>query len=139
MIVLDTNVLSEALRPSPAPQVLDWMERQPRTSLFTTSVTRGEILYGLYLLPDGQRRQQMLEVIRAILDQDLAGLVWSFDRDAADAYARIAVARRQAGRPISQFDAMIAAIAQSRGASIATRNVKDFWETGVTLIDPWET
>lgn len=138
MIVLDTNVLSEALRPSPAPQVLDWMAKQPRTSLFTTSVTRGEILYGVYLLPDGRRRQQILEVVRDILDQDLAGRVLSFDRDAADAYARIAVARRQVGRPISQFDAMIAAIAQSRGASLATRNVKDFWEIGVELINPWD-
>ena len=137
MIVLDTNVLSEVLRPAPSERVLAWLGRQPRAALFTTTVTRGELFYGVRLLPEGQRKTALLEAVRGLFDTDLAGQVLSFDSDAADAYADIAAARRAAGRPISQFDAMIAAIARSRGASLATRNLKDFTDTGVEVIDPW--
>jgi predicted nucleic acid-binding protein len=117
MIVLDTNVLSEALRPVPEPSVLDWLADQPSASLFTTAVTRGEILYGIRLLADGKRRKGL----------------W----DAADMYADIAASRRIAGKPISQFDAMIAAMARSRGAILATRNVKNFESCGIEVVNPW--
>lgn len=137
MIILDTNVLSEALRPTPDHQAMDWLARQPRAALFTTTITRGELLYGALLLPQGQRRQALLAAVQAIVDIDMAGKVLDFDSNAADAYAQIAANRRQSGRPISQFDAMIAAIARSRDASLATRNVKDFADCGITLIDPW--
>ncbi|WP_440997850.1 type II toxin-antitoxin system VapC family toxin [Arhodomonas sp. SL1] len=137
MIVLDTNVLSEVLRPVPEHQVVDWLERQPRRSLFTTTVTRGELFYGVRLLPEGQRRHRLMEALEAILDEDFAGQVLSFDADAADSYADIAAARRMRGRPISQFDAMIAATARSRGAALATRNIRDFADCGLELIDPW--
>lgn len=137
MIVLDTNVLSEILRPVPEPRVVEWLERQARTSLFTTTVTRGELFYGVRLLPDGQRRRGLLEALQAIFDEDFAGQVLNFDSEAADHFASIAAARRMLGRPISQFDAMIAATAGSRGAALATRNVRDFTECGVELIDPW--
>lgn len=137
MIVLDTNVLSEALRPVPEPSILDWLADQPRASLFTTTVTRGEILYGIRLLPDGKRRQGLWDVSNKIFDEDFAGQVLSFDSDAADIYAQIAASRRIAGKPISQFDAMIAAMARSRGAILATRNVKDFDECGIDVINPW--
>lgn len=139
MIVLDTNVLSEVLRPTPEPRVLSWMADQPRASLFTTTVTRGELFYGLHLLPDGKRRQDLFDAVRAIFDQDLAGQILSFDNEAADAYADIAAARRNMGYPISQFDAMIAGIARSRGAGVATRNVKDFKDCGIEVIDPWQS
>jgi toxin FitB len=137
MIVLDTNVLSEALRPVPEPTVLDWLANQPRASLFTTTVTRGEILYGIRLLADGKRRRGMWDAAKKIFDEDFARQVLSFDRDAADAYAEIAASRRMAGKPISQFDAMIVAMARSRGASLATRNVKDFEDCGVGVVNPW--
>lgn len=137
MIVLDTNVLSEVLRPAPEAGVLAWLSAQPRSSLFTTTVTRAELLYGARLLPEGQRKAALLEAIGAIFGTDMAGQVLSFDDEAADAYARIAVERRAVGRPISQFDAMIAAITRSRGAKLATRNVKDFADCGIDLIDPW--
>lgn len=137
MIVLDTNVLSEALRPLPAPAVLDWMANQPRASLFTTTVTRGEILYGFRLLSDGRRRRGMWDAAIKIFSDDFAGQVLSFDNDAADMYAEIAGSRRIAGKPISQFDAMIVAMARSRGASLATRNVKDFEDCGVDVVNPW--
>lgn len=137
MIVLDTNVLSEALRPAPDHQAMDWFARQPRATLFTTTITRGELLYGALLLPQGKRRRFLLAAVQAIMDIDMAGKVLDFDSAAADAYAQIAAARRQSGRPISQFDAMIAAMARSRGPRLATRNVRDFADCGVTLIDPW--
>ncbi len=137
MIVLDTNVLSEALRPLPEPSVLDWLANQPRASLFTTAVTRGEILYGIRLLSDGKRRRGLWDAAIKIFSDDFAGQVLSFDNDAADMYAEIAASRRIAGKPIGQFDAMIVAMARSRGASFATRNVKDFEDCGVEVVNPW--
>lgn len=137
MIVLDTNVLSEALRPVPEPSVLDWLSSQPRTSLFITTVTRGEILYGIRLLSDGKRRRGLWDAARKIFDADFADQVLSFDNDAADMFADIAASRRMAGKPISQFDAMIVAMARSRGARLATRNTKDFEDCGVDVVNPW--
>jgi predicted nucleic acid-binding protein len=137
MIVLDTNVLSEALRPVPEPSVLNWLADQPSASLFTTAVTRGEILYGIQLLSDGKRRKGLWDAANKIFDEDFAGHVLSFDGDAAGMYADIAASRRIAGKPISQFDAMIAAMARSRGAILATRNVKDFESCGIEVVNPW--
>lgn len=137
MIVLDTNVLSEALRPRPDDRVMAWLASQSRAGLFTTAITRAEIFYGVGLLPDGSRRRELRTAVEAIFDEDFAGRVLGFDSDAADVYATIAVARRDAGRPMSQFDAMIAACARSRGAALATRNVKDFTDCEIAILDPW--
>ncbi len=137
MIVLDTNVLSEILRPAPDDRPLSWLGAQPRSVLFTTTVTRAELLYGAQLLPDGQRQTTLLAAIRHIFSLDMAGQVLGFDHDAADQYAQIAAIRKNIGKPISQFDAMIAAITKSRGARLATRNVKDFVDCGIEVIDPW--
>jgi toxin FitB len=137
VIVLDTNVLSEALRPVPEACIMAWLANQPRASLFTTAVTRGEILYGIHLLCDGKRRRGLWDAARKIFDEDFAGHVLSFDSEAADMYAEISASRRTAGKPISQFDAMIVAMARSRGASLATRNVKDFDDCGTDVINPW--
>lgn len=137
MIVLDTNVLSETLRPVPEPSVLAWLANQPRASLFTTAVTRGEILHGIQLLSDGKRRRGLWDAAKNIFDEDFAGHVLSFDSEAADMYAEISASRRTAGKPISQFDAMIVAMARSRGASLATRNVEDFDDCGTDIINPW--
>jgi predicted nucleic acid-binding protein len=126
MVILDTNVLSEALKPAPDGRVMVWLKDQPRPSLFTTTVTRGEILYGIRMLPDGKRRRALWDAALAIFNEDFAERVLSFDSDAADAYAEVGASRRAAGRPISQFDAMIAGMARSHGASVATRNAKDF-------------
>jgi predicted nucleic acid-binding protein len=137
VIVLDTNVVSESLRPVPEVSVLDWLANQPRASLFTTTVTRGEVLFGIRLLSDGKRRRGLWDAAKKIFSEDFAGQVLSFDSDAADIYAEIAASRRMTGKPISQFDAMIVAMARSRGATLATRNVKDFEDCGVDVIDPW--
>ncbi|MGH7802813.1 MAG: type II toxin-antitoxin system VapC family toxin [Candidatus Binatia bacterium] len=137
MIVLDTNVVSELMKATPARRVVDWIAAQPATSLYTTSVTQAEILHGIALLPSGKRRRALEVAAEAMFRDDFDGRVLPFGSDAAPAYARIAVERRRAGRPISQFDAQIAAIARSADASIATRNVADYDACGVKVIDPW--
>jgi toxin FitB len=137
MIVLDTNVLSEALRPKPSAKVLDWMRSQPITALFTTTITEAELYYGLALLPKGQRRRSLESIVEPIFTQDLAGRVLPFDSSAAREYADIAASHRHARRPISESDARIAAIVRSCRASLATRNVDDFSDCGLKVIDPW--
>ncbi|RYF74437.1 MAG: type II toxin-antitoxin system VapC family toxin [Comamonadaceae bacterium] len=139
MIVLDTNVLSEILRPAPDARPLAWLEAQSRGSLFTTAVTQAELLYGVQLLPSGQRKAVLQQALEAIFETDMAGQTLDFDAEAARSYADIAASRKAAGKPISQFDAMIAAITRSRGARLATRNVKDFEGCGIQVIDPWSS
>jgi len=138
MIVLDTNVLSEIIRTAPEPHVAQWLEEQSVNMLFTTTITRAELLYGACLLPDGKRKSLTIKAISEIFMVELHDKVLSFDNDAAQSYAEIAASRRSAGKPISQFDAMIAAITKSRGAKLATRNVKDFVDCGIKIINPWE-
>ena len=138
MIVLDTNVLSELMKPVPAERVVGWMAAQPATSLYTTSITQAEILHGIMLLPSGRRRSAVETAAEAMFKEDFGGRILSFGSDAAHSYARIAVERRRAGRPISHFDAQIAAIARSTGAAIATRNVTDYDACGVNVINPWD-
>jgi len=137
MIVLDTNVLSEPLRPSPSTKVLDWMRSQPNTVLFTTTITEAELLYGIALLPRGKRRDLLKSVVERMFAVHLAGRVLSFDNAAARDYADIAAVRRRSGRPMSEPDARIAAIARSRGAELATRNVADFAGCELEVINPW--
>lgn len=138
MLALDTNVLSETLKPAPDARVIAWLNEQPRPSLFTTTVSRGEILYGIRILPEGQRRQRLWGAALGIFNEDFMGRVLDFDNDAADIYAEIGASRRAVGRPIAQFDAMIAAITRSRGAVLATRNTADFEGCGIEVVNPWE-
>jgi predicted nucleic acid-binding protein len=136
MIVLDTNVVSELMRPEPAPQVADWVRDRDKHELRTTAITLAEVRYGIARLP-GERRKQVLlaaadDIFRAFEDQ-----VLPVDVAAAEQYAVIAHNRERAGKPISSFDALIAAICRSRGAALATRNLSDFDGTGIEIIDPW--
>ena len=137
MIVLDTNVLSECWRKSPNIQVLTWLAAQPQASLFTTTVVESEILYGVQLLADGARKNALSLAVKAVFNDNLTGRVLTYDQDAARSYAEIASNRKKMGKPISQFDEMIAAVAHSRGATLATRNVKDFEGCAIQLVDPW--
>lgn len=137
MIVLDTNVISEVIRAQPDRSVASWLTLQPSSSLFITTITQAELLYGLELLPEGKRRRSLTNAVRAILSDEFRGRVLPFDSPAAEAYATITARRRARGKPISAFDAQIAAIAQSRGAQVATRNVDDFEDCGVQIVDPW--
>jgi toxin FitB len=137
MILLDTNVLSELMRPAPSAAVENWIGLQPVASIFISAITEAELRYGVALLPEGRRQVQLLAKIEAMLAEDFAGRILPFDSPAASAYADIAVMRRRSGRPISQADAQIAAIASSRGASLATRNMNDFLDCGIDVVDPW--
>ena len=137
MIVLDTNVLSALMRPSPEPKLLAWFALRPIAGLFTPPLTQAEIFYGLVLLPEGRRRDGLMAAARTIFEVEMAGRVLPFDGDAAAAYPEIAIGRRKAGQPIGPIDGQIAAIARSRGARLATRNVRDFTGCGITVIDPW--
>jgi predicted nucleic acid-binding protein len=137
VIVLDTNVLSELMRPAPDARVMAWLLAQPASDLHTTSITQAEILFGLQLLPAGRRRTALQRSADEMFGQDFAGRVLEFGSDAAPAYARLAADRRRSGRPIAHHDAQIAAIAKIRGAVLATRNVADFRGCGVEIVDPW--
>ena len=139
MIVLDTNVVSALMRPSPVPIVIDWVNRQTLSSLYVSTVSEAELRYGVEILPPGVRREDLLGEIEDMLLEDFSGRILSFDRDAAFLYAVIAASRRASGRPISQADCQIAAIARSRGASVATRDVSGFQGCGIDVINPWET
>jgi toxin FitB len=137
MIILDTNVLSELMRADPSARVVSWIAKQSAMELFTTSITEAEIFYGIELLAGGRRREGLLAAAEAMFVKDLSGRVFGFESDAARAFSRIAVARRALGKPISQADAQIAAIAQVRQARLATRNVEDFDNCGIDIVDPW--
>jgi predicted nucleic acid-binding protein len=138
MIVLDTNVLSETLRPKPADSVRRWMIEQPAPNLFTTSICEAEILYGLALIPAGRRCTALQREIVAIFGETFLGRILPFDSPAARAFAQIAATRRNHGRPISDLDAQIAAITSSHGATLATRNTDDFADCGIRLVNPWQ-
>ncbi len=137
MIVLDTNVLSELTRPAPDPNVLAWMEAQAADALFTTAISRGEMLFGAHILRPGRRRDELLVQVKAIFSEDMAGRVLPYDEASADAHAEIAARRRALGRPSGQSDLMIAGIVRSLGGTLATRNTRDFEDCGIALVDPW--
>lgn len=137
MIILDTNVISEILKANPNPQVLNWLSALPSTHLFSTTITRGELLYGVFIMPKGKRRNILHRLIKDIFEIDFANQLLGFDNAAADSYAEIAASRKESGQPINQFDAMIAGIAHSRGADLATRNTKDFLNCRINVVDPW--
>lgn len=137
MIILDTNVLSEVMKPSPSARVLSWLAEHPPSRMFTTTITQAEILHGLELLPAGKRRAALESAVEAMFEEDFAGRILPFDSSAARMFPQVAAARRTAGRPATQFDAQIAAIARSRGAILATRNTSDFEHCGVAVLNPW--
>jgi len=137
MIVLDTNVVSELMRPEPAPAVLAWIQRSSGYGLYTTAVTIAEIRYGIARLPEGRRRQSLHQAADEIFAA-FPRQVLLFDLASASAYADIVASREKQGNPISGFDAQIAAICRSQAASLATRNTRDFVDTGISLLDPWQ-
>ena len=139
MIILDTSVLSELMRPKPSARVLAWVDAQPPRDLFITAVTEAEIFYGIQLLGKGKRREALLAAAEAMFEEDFAGRVFGFEGDAARMFAQVAARRRTLGRPISHADAQIAAIALVRNMKLATRNVADFVECGVEVVDPWRS
>lgn len=138
MIILDTNVVSELLRPAPSPIVEAWLAAQHGEQVYFTAVGESELRLGVAILPAGQRRDTLITAVAAMVEEDFRNRVLPFDSAAARAYAVIAAARRSAGRPISQFDCQIAAIVASHPAVLATRNVTDFEGCGIDVINPWK-
>jgi len=136
MIVVDTNVLSEFMRPDPSERVRKWASGQEPSSLFTTSITVAEILFGIQRLPDGQRKERFAEAASDLFSA-FAERILPFDRRAAEVYARVAARRAESGLPIDGFDAQIASICATQDATLATRNIKDFESTGISLVNPW--
>jgi predicted nucleic acid-binding protein len=135
VIVLDTTVLSEPLRPRPDPGVLRWIGRQ--SEIGTTAITVGELLVGLARLPPGRRRDQLQVAMEQTLDR-FRDNVLSYDQRAAHAYARLSVRRRESGAPLSVEDGMIAAICAVHHCALATRNARDFAGLDLVLVNPWE-
>lgn len=137
MIILDTNVVSEFMRASPDPRVMAWTGSIHWTRLFTTTITQAEILSGVAQLPKGRRRSLLEAEATSVFEEDLAGRILSFDSQAAIRYADLAAMRRAGGLGVPPFDIQIAAIAQSVGAAVATRDGSDFDGCGLEVIDPW--
>lgn len=137
MILLDTNIISEFMRPNPEPRVVSWLDRQPRSSVWTTSITILEIQVGLQTLAHGKRREQMAQAFKLLLDRKLERRVAGFDNAAAEQTATLMATRLAAGRPGELRDSMIAGIALAANANLATRNVRHFGDLRVRLIDPW--
>ncbi len=125
------------MRPGPSSSVVDWVARQAATDLHLTTVSEAELRYGVEIMPIGQRREKLLAEIEGMLREDFAGRILPFDSEAARSYAVVAAARRAAGHPISHADCQIAAIARSRQADIATRDVDGFEGCGIEVINPW--
>jgi predicted nucleic acid-binding protein len=138
VIILDTNVISELARINPEPNVVTWLDSRPATEIATTAITAAELLYGVARLPDGKRRAALAETIEALLNEDFRDRVEPFNSLAAGQYATVVVGRAEKGRPISMADAQIAAICRVHSATLATRNTRDFTDTGIDLINPWD-
>ena len=139
MTIVDTNVISELMRPEPDLRVAAWTQLQPYGELFTTSITEGELRYGIAILPAGRRRRHLTSIADEFFHATFTGRVLAFDRAAAAAFSEIGAQRREAGNPIGSLDCQIAAIARTHGATVATRDTDDFQDCGVSVINPWKT
>jgi predicted nucleic acid-binding protein len=138
MIVLDTNVISEVLRPIAEPAVLDWLRSTRRSELWTSSIVVAELLSGVDLLSAGKRQQTLREKMEQMVSTIFTGRILTFNLAAARAYGPILAARQMMGRPIDEMDALIAATALANGATLATRNIPDFEHCGISLVNPWD-
>lgn len=137
MIVIDTNVVSEAMKSSPSRSVIQWLNAQASSTLYVSTVTIGEIEYGLRVLPDGRRRLALKDRFEQFLAQAFSHRLLAYDEAAARAFGEVMGHRRELGRPTSIPDGQIAAIARVRGYAVATRNLGDFEHCGIDLIDPF--
>lgn len=138
MIVLDTNIISETMRPSPASEVLAWLDQQAPVTLFVTSISIGEIFFGLECLDDGRRKLDLQARFQQFLERGFDGRILDYSAKSARQYGQVMAQRRSTGRPLSAPDGQIAAICITHGASIATRNTRDFEHCGVPVINPFE-
>lgn len=138
MIVFDTNVISETLRPVPEPAVLGWLRLIPRPEIWTCTMVLAELFSGVDLMPTGMRQSLLREKMQLSVPALFKGQVLAFDLSAARANGPILASRKALGRPINQIDAQIAATALANGATLATRNTPDFEDCGIRLVNPWQ-
>jgi len=137
MILLDTNIVSEVMKPVPARTVLEWLDACDAETLYLSTITIAEIGFGLRVLPEGKRRQSLEDRFDLFVTKGFDQRVLTFDEKAAQLYGELMARRRRLGRPMSALDGQIAAIARAHGAVLATANVRDFEECGVEILDPF--
>ena len=137
MIVLDTNVISELMRPRPDSAVSKWLALYPREELWTTSAVIAELFSGIEMVAPGQKQDALRKAVEDMVADDFRGQVLKFDVAAARCYGRIVASRKRTGRPISEMDAMIAAVTLHHRATLATRNSSDFENCGIGILNPW--
>jgi predicted nucleic acid-binding protein len=138
MILLDTNVISEIVKPAPSPVVISWLNDQDSATLYISTIGLAEIGYGVEALPDGKRKRALSAAVDSFVDRAFADRILAFDRDAAKLYGTLMADRRRAGQPLSAPDGQIAATASSHDLQLATRNIKDFTNCGLVLVSPFE-
>ncbi|HMR49563.1 MAG TPA: type II toxin-antitoxin system VapC family toxin [Arachnia sp.] len=139
MILLDTNVLTDPMAPRPHPAVAVWLDAQHAQTLYVSTISVGEIRYGIAALPEGRRRSTLRERFEDEVLPFFDGRVLSFDEPAAAAYGQLRASMRSRGRAIGDFDALIAATALSRRLTVATRDTSPFSDAGVSVLNPYET
>jgi toxin FitB len=139
MYILNTNILSELMDPKGASAVLVWADAVSPEDQFTTAMSQAEVLYGLAVMPKGKRRADRIIWADQMFAEDFPGRILPFDQRAAGHYADILSSRRSLGRRIDTIDAQIAAVARATGMTVVTRNVRDFQDCGIDLVNPWDT
>ena len=138
MILLDTNIVSAVMAPSPERPVVDWLNRQETVTLHLSTVTLAEIGYALWIMPDGKRRRALEDRFEKFVVEGFDHRILGFDTPAARLYGEVMGRRKALGRPLSILDGQIASIARANHFAIATRNVRDFEECGLDLVNPFE-
>ena len=137
MIILDTNVVSEPLKPSPDPSVLNWLDAHDPATFYITTINLAELIAGVEAMPLGRRREALEQALSRQVTALFERRILDFDAKAAEAFAKVASGAQAQGNPIGFADGAIAAIARARGFAVATRNVRDFRGAGIEIIDPW--
>ncbi len=138
MILLDTNVVSAVMKPEPVQPVLKWLDGQDTVSLYLSTITIAEIVYGLRVLPAGKRRRALEDLFEQFVARGFEHRILPFDEAAARLYGELMGRRKEIGRPMSILDGQIAAIARANGFAVATGNVRDFEECGLQILNPFE-
>jgi predicted nucleic acid-binding protein len=139
MILLDTNIISEVMRPVPSPEVLAWLNKQPKNKLFISTIAIAEIIYGIRNLPEGKRRINLVDQFHKMITDLFKYRILTFDEPAAYLYGEIMAHRKVLGKPLSIPDGQIAAIGRLHNAILATRNIRDFIDCDLRLINPFQT
>ena len=137
MIIIDTNIISELMKVSPSLNVVKWLDQQDILQLFVTTITLAEISYGLHTQPNGKRRQFLEDAFNQTISEAFQHRILSFDHTAAECYGKLMAKRKKLGRPLTVLDGQIAAITLAHDAMLATRNVRDFADSGIEVVNPF--